>query len=418
MNIATHPPTEAFSRQKGWPSTISDLETEATRARIHRFHAALQAHAERTNRPQAVDAVGSNGSDSQLVEIHLPPAHSEAAEVTAKRRATFARNAILAFTVASVGIGSAGLVHITKEAAFSLWNTQSPKTQAASTEPKVNLRDTNDVLNHDLSSLSMGEVRKHLSYVKTEHGGKQRSTLNASSRVLLSKWASDKVELTEVGLGWKDLYAVIHAETGWLPRTGMGKNGVQSHGLAQFEMATAKAYGLNNAHDPVQALMASARLIRDAAVWTEKRLGLEALDAARRAQVLREGVSVFYNTGWVTRHKWTPERGALLPVATKVHIKNMHAGKMIAATVAANLRAGSNMTLPGLTMEIAASKQAEKLVTHLRLNPEKSPAASSAVVQQDAKRLARAQLAKAQLQPLKPSIATGSNKHMKAGQAT
>ena len=101
-------------------------------------------------------------------------------------------------------------------------------------------------------------------------GGKV--TLDSSSRLLLARSAAERAGLKDVGLDFRDVYGVINAETSWVPRAGMGRNGVVSEGLGQFEPATAKAVGLRNPNDAVEAVHAAARLLREAAVWSAQRI--------------------------------------------------------------------------------------------------------------------------------------------------
>lgn len=233
------------------------------------------------------------------------------------------------------------------------------------------LNNTSYVLSNDLSKVSEADVRNNLNYVNVTFKGEDRQTLDAPSRLLLSKWASDSNGLTTVGLNWKVLYGVIHAESTWVPQEGMGKNGVKSHGLAQFEGATAKGYGLTNAYDPLAAVSAAAALIRDAAQWTQTRLARLPLHNAspeQTEQALNEGVSVAYNTGWKTRHAWSPENSQKLPEATRTHIVNVKAGAMIADHLAADIRAGMNVRTPSNEMQSDARLRALRMLSSLRLN--------------------------------------------------
>src|SRR5215218_9502388 len=66
-----------------------------------------------------------------------------------------------------------------------------------------------------------------------------QGTLEPAARLKLSRAAAEKAALHEVGLDFRDVYGVISAETSWVPRAGMGRNGVVSEGLGQFEPATA-----------------------------------------------------------------------------------------------------------------------------------------------------------------------------------
>lgn len=155
-------------------------------------------------------------------------------------------------------------------------------------------------------------------------GGK--ATLDPATRIALSRSAAERARLHEVGLDFRDVYGVINAETSWVPRTGMGRNGVASHGLAQFEPATARAVGLRDPHNPVEAVHAAARLLREAAVWSKQRIANLSLAPEQRAAKLREGVSIYYNLSSRARSTWSGLNTHALPVETQRHIRNVREG--------------------------------------------------------------------------------------------
>ena len=183
-------------------------------------------------------------------------------------------------------------------------------------------------------------LRARLRWVQTRVGGDVMLTPDLGSRMLLAKSAAQRAGLSEVGLSFKDVYGIINAETSWVPRTGASKDGTPNLGIAQFEPATARALGVRDPHDPVEAVHAAALHMRDAARWSAERLeGLD-LGAAERAEKLREGVSVFYNLSTRGRNRWNGTNANKLPRETQRHIVNTRAGVQEAALIEAQLRAG------------------------------------------------------------------------------
>ena len=133
---------------------------------------------------------------------------------------------------------------------------------------------------------------------------RRRRTLDEASRLLLAQAAAEKAGLNEVGLSFEDVYGVIEAETSWIARSGKGRNGVTSLGLAQFEPRTAKGLGLKNPNDPVQAVYAAAHVHE-----ARRRVGRRQdrppeAEPEQRAAKIREGVSIYYNLSIKGRNKW------------------------------------------------------------------------------------------------------------------
>jgi hypothetical protein len=174
--------------------------------------------------------------------------------------------------------------------------------------------------------LDFAQLRARLRWVPVQIDGRALSTPDAASRLLLAKSAAQKADLAQVGLDFRDVYGVISAETTWVPRDGMGKNGKGSYGLAQFERATARAVGLRNPDDAVEAVHAAARHLKEAAQWSAQRIARLNLSPAERARKLREGVSIYYNLSSRARSLWNGTNTAQLPVETQRHIRNMTAG--------------------------------------------------------------------------------------------
>lgn len=146
------------------------------------------------------------------------------------------------------------------------------------------------------------------------------------TRLLLARSAAEKARLHEVGLDFRDVYGVINAESSWVARAGIGRNGVVSEGLGQFEPATARAVGLKDPNDATEAVHAAARLLREAAAWSARRIASLSLSPEQRAARLREGVSIYYNLSTRARNAWSGLNTASLPAETQRHIHNAREG--------------------------------------------------------------------------------------------
>lgn len=183
------------------------------------------------------------------------------------------------------------------------------------------------------------QLRARLRWVQTRIGGDTLLTPDLHSRVLLSKAAAQRAGLQEVGLSFMDVYGLINAESSWVPRTGASKNGTPNLGIAQFEPATAKALGLRNPNDPVEAVHVAALHMKEAAIWSAERLQGLALGAGERAEKLRDGVSIYYNLSVRGRAAWNGRNTQQLPRETQLHIRNARVGAQEAAFVDAQLQA-------------------------------------------------------------------------------
>jgi hypothetical protein len=183
-------------------------------------------------------------------------------------------------------------------------------------------------------SLSDTELRSRIKWVPVRWGGEKTKTLDEGSRLLLAQAAADRADLDEVGLSFEDVYGVIDAETSWVPRKGMGRNGVSSHGLAQFEARTAKGLGLKDPNDPVQAVTAAALNMKHGAEWAADKISHLKLTPEQHQAKIREGVSVYYNLSIRGRNKWDGLNTAQLPVETQRHIRNVRAGAEKASDLA------------------------------------------------------------------------------------
>ena len=181
------------------------------------------------------------------------------------------------------------------------------------------------------------------------------AAVDPAARLQLTRAAADRAGLRDVGLDFRDLYGVIHAESSWVARDGVGKNGVTSEGLAQFEPATAKAVGLRNPNNAVEAVNAAARLLREAAAWSAQRIAGLRLAPEQRAAKLREGVSIYYNLSTRARNAWSGLNTASLPVETQRHIRNVREGAQQADRLNARLGGPNLPPLPAADLARIAS---------------------------------------------------------------
>ena len=175
------------------------------------------------------------------------------------------------------------------------------------------------------------QLRSKLRWLPVRFGGSDLKTPDAQSRLLLAQSAAQRAELDEFGLSYRDVYGIIRAETSWVPRMGASKDGTPNLGIAQFEPATAKAMGIVNPADPVEAVHAAALHMRDAARWSARRISGLKLTPEEQARKLREGVSIYYNLSTKGRNAWNGKNTAKLPVETRRHIANARMGAREAA---------------------------------------------------------------------------------------
>lgn len=182
------------------------------------------------------------------------------------------------------------------------------------------------------------QLRKKMNWLPIRYGGDVLRTPDAQSRILLAQSAAQRAGLDEVGLSYRDVYGIINAETTWIPRMGASKDGTPNLGIAQFEPATARAVGLVNPADPVEAVHAAALHLKDAAKWSAKRIAGLKLNPEEHAVKLREGVSIYYNLSTKGRNTWNGKNTAKLPIETRRHIANARLGASEAAQLSAQLR--------------------------------------------------------------------------------
>jgi hypothetical protein len=199
------------------------------------------------------------------------------------------------------------------------------------------------------------DLRAQLRWVETRMAGGKMLTPDLESRMLLAKSAAVRAGLSEVGLGFQDVYGIINAETSWVPRTGSSKDGTPNLGVAQFEPATAQALGLRDPHDVVEAVHVAAVHMKEAAQWSRNRIAGLKLTRQQQAEKLREGVSIYYNLSSRGRAEWNGRNTDKLPIETNRHIQNARLGAKEAASLDAQLQAVAKMQRAGPSILTAAA---------------------------------------------------------------
>jgi hypothetical protein len=193
------------------------------------------------------------------------------------------------------------------------------------------------------------QLRAKLRWMAVRFAGTELKTPDVPSRLLLAQSAAKRAGLEQVGLSYRDVYGIINAETSWIPRLGASKDGTPNLGIAQFEPATAKAVGLTDPSDPVQAVHAAALHLKDAAIWSAKRIANLKLTPEEHALKLREGVSIYYNLSSKGRAAWNGLNTKKLPIETRRHIANARVGAQQAEELAEQLRElKGRMNQPGM----------------------------------------------------------------------
>jgi hypothetical protein len=214
-----------------------------------------------------------------------------------------------------LGVGAACIALMTQQHAPQLprvLNVQLPRVEITAT--------------FDRDAAYFDDLRAKMHWVPTKIGHETMMAPDFESRMLLAKAAAERAGLEEVGLSYKDVYAIINAETSWAPRAGASRDGTPNLGIAQFEPETAKALGLRNPDDPVEAVHAAAMHIREAALWSQEKLRRLKLGKSERAEKLREGISIYYNLSTRGRNQWNGLNTAQLPLETQRHIANARYG--------------------------------------------------------------------------------------------
>ena len=193
------------------------------------------------------------------------------------------------------------------------------------------------------------QLRTKMRWMPVRYAGDVLQTPDAPSRLLLVQSAAEHAGLDKVGLSYADVYGIINAETSWIPRMGASKDGTPNLGIAQFEPATARAVGLDDPLDPVQAVHAAAMHLKDAATWSKRRIANLKLTPEEHATKLREGVSIYYNLSSKGRSEWNGLNTAKLPIETQRHIANARLGAREAAELELQLvQLKSRMSQPGV----------------------------------------------------------------------
>ncbi len=193
------------------------------------------------------------------------------------------------------------------------------------------------------------QLRSKLHWLPVRLGDSMLKTPDPQSRLLLVEAAAKNAGLDQVGLSYRDVYGIINAETSWIPRMGASKDGTPNLGIAQFEPATARAVGLTDPTDPVQAVHALALHLKDAAIWSAKRIANLKLTPEERALKLREGVSIYYNLSTKGRSVWNGLNTAKLPIETRRHIANARIGAQEAAELEEQLQSvRARVGVPGM----------------------------------------------------------------------
>ena len=212
---------------------------------------------------------------------------------------------------------------------------QAPTAEAPAVQ--VAAAPANPFKNLKIDTSYYDQLRSKLNWLPVRYAGSMLKTPDVPSRLLLAKSAAQRAGLSEVGLSYRDVYGIINAETSWIPRMGASKDGTPNLGIAQFEPATAKAVGLTDPTDPVQAVHALAVHLKDAAKWSAKRLSGLKLSPEQYALKLREGVSIYYNLSSKGRAEWNGLNTKKLPIETRRHIANARIGAHEAAELEAQL---------------------------------------------------------------------------------
>jgi hypothetical protein len=194
--------------------------------------------------------------------------------------------------------------------------TQQQASAPAPRARTVELPRVEIVARFDREAAHFDTLRSRLRWVPTKVGREMLMAPDFESRLMLAKSAAERAGLAEVGLSYKDVYAIINAETSWAPRLGASRDGTPNLGIAQFEPETARALGVRNPDDPIESVHAAAAHIKEAALWTRDKLRGVKLGKADRADKLREGISIYYNLSTRGRNAWNGLNTDDLPIET------------------------------------------------------------------------------------------------------
>lgn len=197
-----------------------------------------------------------------------------------------------------------------------------------------------------------------LTPVQVVVSGKAYEAPHPMERVRLCKEIASEQRLNAHGFDWRDLYAIVQAETGWASREGKGLNGKPSFGLAQLEKATAESLGVDP-HDAKQAIVGVAKLIKEASAWAR----------ARGVADKRAAISVYYNLSTKARNAWDGETIDTLPTPTQNHIRNLRDGHKIATSLAPRYEKFAIKARQALHAQAAIRADLEQQRAHLASLP-------------------------------------------------
>jgi hypothetical protein len=169
-----------------------------------------------------------------------------------------------------------------------------------------------------LDRMFTGGYRLGLPAVKVRTLNGDLSSLHPIERVRLCQQVARHQKLSDAGLDWRHVYAVIHAESAWASQDGMGHNGKISRGISQLEDATAQALGVRDSYDPYEASSATAKLLKEATAWSQSR--------KHPAQSRSVALSVHYNLSTAARNAWDGKSVHTLPPETQRHVANVQDG--------------------------------------------------------------------------------------------
>lgn len=272
--------------------------------------AAFAADQARLERVQALLARAAAGQ--ARIEVVASPSRDAAGATAWGRRAIAAVSLVAGAAAVHMAGCAIGQSHPVAESAATV--------ASAAPDPHDGARSLSPSARAVLTQGAAGRrvmPEQFLAPVVATVNGHKVETLNPLVRVEICREVAKAEGLAKVGLDWKDVYAAIHAETAWVPRDGMGHNGRVSRGLAQLEDQTAKLLGIDDPEDPRQAATATARLLKEAAVWAGKHAPKAAL-------------SVYYNLSTKARNEWDRHTVSSLPPETQFHITNFADGRRIA----------------------------------------------------------------------------------------
>ena len=177
-------------------------------------------------------------------------------------------------------------------------------------------------------------------WVQTRVGEGRFLTPDLDSRLLLAKSAAQRAGLAEVGLSLRTCTASSPRRRRGCPARAPSKDGTPNLGIAQFEPATARALGLRNPNDAVEAVHAAARHMKEAALWSGDRIAGLRLGADERGhEAARRRVDLLQPVQPRARNAWNGRNTGKLPIETQRHIANARVGAQEALLLDAQVQA-------------------------------------------------------------------------------